>query len=154
VITAVYSGDGNFLASTGTFNQQVGFKFQDDSNGNVLFVTVPAAGVSGNGTYTWISGTTVIASNVPALIEFNLFVLRIRTNNPSLNAVFDATTQSGQAILFDTTRNQSFIINSTHFIISSVLTSGGQSQIVASADMEDETLRSRGSNELSGKGGF
>jgi len=152
VITAIYSGDGNFLASTGTFNQQVGFKFQDDSNGNVLFVTVPANGISGNGTYTWISGTTVIVSNVPALIEFNQDVVRIRTNTPSLNAVFDATIQSGQAILFDTTRNQSFIINSTHFVIASVISSGGQT--VASADNEDRSLRSRGSNELSGKGGF
>jgi len=118
-VTATYSGDGNFVGSSATLTGGliVGFQFKDDSNGNVLIVTVPANGSSGNGTYTFLSGSTVIVSNVPALIEFNSNELRIRTNSPSLNALFDATTNIGQALLFDPTRNQSFVINSTHFVL-------------------------------------
>ena len=119
-ITAVYSGDGNFLASTGTFNQNVGFIFIDTVSGNTLIVTVPANGVSGQGSYTWISNGVTIVSNVSALIEFNTLTVRIRTNAPSLNALFDLSTSNhlGEAILIDpNNRNKSYIINISTFVL-------------------------------------
>ena len=125
-ITAVFSGDLNFAGSTGTLagGQNIGFIFTDTVTGNQLIVTVPANGQSGNGTYTWISNGTTIVSNVPALIEFNSTTLRIRTDSPSLNALFDATAHSGQAILFDRSRNKSFILNTVNFSLVSSACSG------------------------------
>ncbi|HZS44603.1 MAG TPA: Ig-like domain-containing protein, partial [Blastocatellia bacterium] len=126
-ITAIFSGDPNFTGSTGTLagGQNVGFIFTDTVTGNQLIVTVPANGQSGNGTYTWISNGTTIVSNVPAMIEFNSQTLRIRTNSPSMNALFDATTHTGQAVLFDTVRNKSFILNTVSFSLESTACSGG-----------------------------
>src|SRR5262249_23723077 len=92
-ITAIYSGDGNFNPSTGTIpgGLNVGFKFVDTVSGNTLIVIPPGNGVSGLGTFTWIHNGTNVITNGVCNVEFNAFVLRVRSNNPSLNGVFDTT---------------------------------------------------------------
>jgi hypothetical protein len=116
-ITATYSGNALYNGSTGTFAQNVGFIFSDPTTGNTLIVTVPANGVSGQGTWTWISNGTTIFANVPALVQFNTSTLRIASTAPSMNALFDATSHVGQAILFDRNSNRSFIINISSFVL-------------------------------------
>src|SRR5262249_50224061 len=84
-ITAIYSGDGNFLPSTGTLALVVAFRFVDPSNGNTLIIDTV------NSRYTFIAGNaTTIVSNVPVVIQFaNLGtrVLRFRSVNPIVTEV-------------------------------------------------------------------
>src|SRR5581483_6361292 len=117
VITAVYSGDGNFNPSTGTLTGglNVGFKFVDTTSGNTLIVIPPANGQSGNGTCTWINNGTNIITNSPCGVEFNQQTLRVRSDTPSLNGLFDATTQVGQAILF--ANGKSFVLNTNSIVL-------------------------------------
>jgi hypothetical protein len=115
-ITAVYSGSGNFNTSTGTFTGglNVGFKFVDTASNNTLIVVPPANGQSGTGTFTWISNGVTIVNNATVAMEITSQVLRIRSNAPSLNVLFDkSTTPLGQAILF--AQGKSYEINITQF---------------------------------------
>jgi len=126
-ITAVYSGDGSFNPSSGTLpgGQNVGFQFVDAVSGNTLIVTVPANGVSGIGAYTWLHNGVAVVSNVPAMILFNSTTLRIQTTSPALFALFDTGSHTGQAILEDPSRNQSYKIDITSFVLVSSIAPDG-----------------------------
>ncbi|HZS46115.1 MAG TPA: Ig-like domain repeat protein [Blastocatellia bacterium] len=111
-ITAVYSGDGNFNASTGTLSLVVGFRFEDHVTHNVLIVIPPANGQSGQGTWTWISNGVTIFADVPAFISINPIILSVHTISPAvMNATFNLQVGVGSAVLFDPATLHVYILN-------------------------------------------
>jgi len=110
-ITAIYSGDGNFLASTGTLAQIVAFRFVDPVNGNTLIIDTV------NSRYTFIAGNgTTIVSNVPVVIQFANFgtrVLRFRSVTPIVAEVTIDETAPGtlQAKFYVPSTGQDFVMN-------------------------------------------
>jgi hypothetical protein len=123
-ITAVYSGDGNFLASTGTLALVSAFRFVDPVNGNVLIIDTV------NSRYTFIAGNgTTIVSNVPVVIQFGpnvpngTRVLRFRSVNPIVAEVTIDETQGGtlQGLFYVPSTGQSFTMNIPSGVTLSVL---------------------------------
>jgi hypothetical protein len=112
-ITAVYSGDGNFLASTGTLagGQNVGLQFIDPVNGNKLIIDVV------NSKYTFITGGGVtIVSNVSVALQFataGTRVLRFTSANPIVAEVLIDETAPGtlQGKFYVPSTGQDFVMN-------------------------------------------
>jgi hypothetical protein len=113
-ITAAYSGDANFLASTGTLAQISAFRFIDPVNGNTLIIDTV------NSRYTFIAGNgTTIALNVPVLIQFDSSaperVLRITSASPIVTEVLIDEGPPGtlQGKFYVPSTGQNFVMNIT-----------------------------------------
>jgi hypothetical protein len=114
-ITAVYSGDGNFLASTGTLagGQNVGLQFIDPVNNNKLIIDVV------NSKYTFITGGGVtLANNVSVNLEFataGTQVLRFTSANPIVTEVLIDSSAPGtlQGKFYVPSTGQDFVMNIT-----------------------------------------
>ena len=114
-ITAVYSGDGNFLASTGTLagGQNVGLQFIDPVNGNKLIIDVV------NSKYTFITGAGVtIVNNASVVLQFataGTRVLRFTSANPIVAEVLIDESAPGtlQGKFYVPSTGQDFVMNIT-----------------------------------------
>ena len=111
-ITAIYSGDGNFLGSTSaTFALVVAFRFVDPVNGNTLIIDTV------NSRYTFIAGNgTTIVSNVPVVIQFataGTRVLRFRSVTPIVTEVTIDESAPGtlQGKFYVPSTGQDFVMN-------------------------------------------
>ena len=112
-ITAIYSGDGNFLTSTGTLagGQNVGLQFIDPVNGNKLIIDVV------NSKYTFITGAGVtIVNNASVALQFataGTRVLRFTSANPIVAEVLIDESAPGtlRAKFYVPSTGQDFVMN-------------------------------------------